>query len=112
MRSSSTEAEPFLPRGSGAWVRLTLVVLLGSAAVVGPAIGRTGAIYTDVETVGVEVVGPTPTATPTATPSPAQPTAPASAPEPTTALRQGPGASSPAAAPTPNPRKGTGKKHP
>ena len=79
MRSSSTEraAGPrgFWPLGVGAWTRLSLVVVLGAGALVTPATGVTGAIYTDRETVGFDVVpsiapAPTATAVDTATPAP------------------------------------------
>lgn len=63
MRSSSTEPaagrrRPFLPAGAGAWARLAVVALLGAGALAGPVapqVGRTGALYTDAETVGFDV---------------------------------------------------------
>lgn len=76
MRSSSTDRAPrrgFWPADAGAWARLAVVVVLGSGALVGPAIGATGAIYTDNETAGFDVI---PSVAPT-TPAPDQTTAPA-----------------------------------
>ena len=98
MPSSSTDRRGFPPGDAGAWVRLSLVVVLGVGALVAPAIGLTGAIYTDSATVGFDVYSspaptPTPTTTTTTTTTTAAPTlAPAMLTAPTT---------SPTTAPTP-----------
>jgi hypothetical protein len=89
MRSSSTEQRGFWPGDAGAWARLALVVTLGVGALVAPAVGvgKTGAIYTDTETVGFDVG----TSAPPATPSPTDSTSPTADPtatptaDPTTA---------------------------
>lgn len=90
MRSSSTEppgqgAPPTTPRrrgfwpgGVGAWTRLSLVVVLGAGALVAPAIGATtGALYTDTETAGFDVI-------PSVPPTPPTPEATTTAPAETT----------------------------
>jgi|GEM_PF-2172272 len=92
MRSSSTEKRGFWPGDAGAWARLALVVALGVGALVAPAVGvgKTGAIYTDTETVGFDVgtsappTTPSPSPTDPATTAAADPTATPTA-DPTTA---------------------------
>lgn len=65
MRSSSIEGRGFWPTGTGAWVRLGLVVVLGAAALAAPSVGlaKTGAIYTDSQTVEFTVVPSAPATT-------------------------------------------------
>jgi len=111
MRSSSTE--PRRRGDAGAWLRLTLVGVLGAAALAAPVagIGRTGALYTDSATVTFTVVpsAPAPTPTPSPTPTPttsagatAAALAPAAllAPAPTAAATPTP-TSSPTSSPQP-----------
>lgn len=102
MRSSSTDRRGPRPANAGAWVRLALVGVLGAAALVAPsAVGRTGAIYTDTQTVGFTVVpsaSPAPTTSPTSGPT----TSPTSDPT-ATAAATAPVAGAPAEpAPTPS----------
>ena len=104
MPSSSTDRRGFRPGDAGAWVRLSLVVVLGVGALVAPAVGLTGAIYTDSATVGFDVYSsPAPTTTTTTT-TPALLAAPAMrmAPvaPPTTAPAATP-AATPVVTPTP-----------
>lgn len=125
MRSSSTEKRGFWPADRGAWTRLSLVVVVGGGALVAPVVGVTGAVYTDTETVGFDVIsgvpptttGPTTDATdvpqPEA-PAPAALVAPAPAPQapaapgdPATPSAPSP-ASTPDPAPTPAQQTGQG----
>jgi len=91
MRSSSTEARagaPLVGR-SGRRLRLTLVGLLAAGALAAPVLGTTGALYSDRETAGFDVLPPTPTTSPTepaptGTPAAAEtPTEPPPSPTPT-----------------------------
>lgn len=71
MRSSSTEARagaPLVGR-SGRRLRLTLVGLLAAGALAAPVLGTTGALYSDRETAGFDVLPPTATTSPTETPT-------------------------------------------
>ncbi len=96
MPSSSTDRRGFRPGNAGAWVRLSLVVVLGVGALVAPASGLTGAIYTDSATVGFDVYSsPAPTPTPTTTTTT---TTTAAAPAPTMLTAP---VTSPTTAPTP-----------
>ena len=95
MPSSSTDRREFRPGDAAAWVRLSLVVVLGAGALVVPAIGLTGAIYTDSATVGFDVYSsPAPTTTTTTTAAPVLAPAPLAAPAMVTA---------PVSSPTPTP---------
>ena len=111
MRSSSTDRRERPPAGAGprpaaagAWLRLALVGLLGVAALVAPsAVGRTGAIYTDSQSVGFTVLPSSAPATPVPTTSPtSDPTATAAAPA-LVAAPAGPATPTPSDAPTADP---------
>ncbi|HEY0118119.1 MAG TPA: hypothetical protein VGC04_05000 [Cellulomonas sp.] len=84
MRSSSTDKRAFWPGDAGAWARLSIVVALGAGALAAPAIGTvgaTGAIYTDSETAGFDLIpSPPPPTDPPTDPPTAAPTDPATVP--------------------------------